>query len=433
LKRSAFDYRTWLAAAVLASACTMPNPKFGATAGGDGTGEEGTGESGEDTDSETGDGTSTTGPTTDTDSDSNTDTSTTDPADCGNGMIDPGETCDTDALPNGECEQCQIVCQESFENCNQNPEDGCEVDLLSAAGSCGYCGHDCLGGECKDGVCLPVQLGEGQKSPYDIAVDGTEVYWTNRTGGTVMHVDKTGKALPNAIAQEQNGPTGVTAHGGTVFWTNFYAGEVMSGGVGDDPTPFAKGQYGPFMIATDGAAVYWTNFDGGTVQVQPINGQATTSIAVQQGTPRYIDVSPSQVVWSTSLAEGSIHAFVKGDNQSVVLATGRGADMGGVDADDAWVYFAATLPGAVAKVPADGGEVTVIAEGEPKPKEVAFDTDHVYWTNSDAGEVMARVRAGGEPWTLATSPGSPWAIAEDDVAVYWTDLSDGSVWKVAKP
>lgn len=411
----------------------MPNPKFGAT--GDGANEE----TGFETDDGTGDGTGTTGPTTDTNTstttDTNTDTgsSTTDPNDCGNGMVDPGETCDADAIPNGSCDACQVTCHDGFENCNQKPDDGCEVDLLSAAASCGYCGHDCQGGTCKDGACQPLRLGEAQQGPYDLAVGDKYAYWTNRTGGSVVYVDKTGGGKVTQIAEGQNGPTGIVLRGGLVYWTNNYAGEVVRAQLGNPPTTFAKGQYGPFMMAADDSTIYWTNFDGGTVQAQPINGMAWTSIAVQQGSPRYIDATATMVLWDANLTEGSVLGLVKGDNQYTGLATGQGLEMGGLAADTDWVYFAVPNPGLVAKVPAGGGEVTVVADGQPKPKEVVFDGEHVYWTNSDSGEVVARVRAGGDPWVLGTSPGTPWAIAQDDGAVYWTDLTDGSVWKVAKP
>jgi hypothetical protein len=180
-------------------------------------------------------------------------------------------------------------------------------------------------------------------------------------------------------------------------------------------------------------AVYWTNADSGQVQAQAINGMTASSIGIQQGQPRYIDATATMVVWTTNLAEGSVNAFLEGGNQLAALASGQGSDIQGIDADAEWVYFAVTTPGLIAKVPADGGEVVVVADGQPRPRDVAFDGKHVYWTNQDSGEVVARVRAGGDPWVLAGSPGTPFSIAQDDGAIYWTDLTDGSVWKVAKP
>ncbi len=92
-------------------------------------------------------------------------------------------------------------------------------------------------------------------------------------------------------------------------------------------------------------------------------------------------------------------------------------------------------PGYVAKVPLGGDDVepTIVAANEPKPKDVVFDDEYVYWTTVDGGEVAFKSRSGGGVMILAWSPGSAWAIDQDQVAVYWTDLIDDTVWAVAKP
>ena len=49
--------------------------------------------------------------------------------------------------------QCGIACEAGFADCDGAPGNGCEVDLLTSASSCGQCGHSCDGGTCANAVC----------------------------------------------------------------------------------------------------------------------------------------------------------------------------------------------------------------------------------------------------------------------------------------
>lgn len=52
--------------------------------------------------------------------------------------------------------------------------------------NCGTCGHDCLGGACRAGVCQPVTLARGEEI-HDLAIGETDAYWINE-GGDVRSV-----------------------------------------------------------------------------------------------------------------------------------------------------------------------------------------------------------------------------------------------------
>jgi hypothetical protein len=101
---------------------------------------------------------------------------------CAVGMCEPGfadcnasatDGCETDlaqpascgacgaacaAAPNaaGVCAAgaCALECQPGFGDCNGNPADGCEANLLTDRKSCGACGTFCIVGKCKAGVCV---------------------------------------------------------------------------------------------------------------------------------------------------------------------------------------------------------------------------------------------------------------------------------------
>lgn len=57
-----------------------------------------------------------------------------------------------------KCEDGKCVCEPHHAHCVSSSADKCETDLRTASQHCGACGHDCLGGECQDGVCQPLVI-----------------------------------------------------------------------------------------------------------------------------------------------------------------------------------------------------------------------------------------------------------------------------------
>ena len=46
------------------------------------------------------------------------------------------------------------ACAIGFADCNNNPADGCEVNILNDVNNCGTCGHVCTGSQkCANGAC----------------------------------------------------------------------------------------------------------------------------------------------------------------------------------------------------------------------------------------------------------------------------------------
>src|SRR5262249_18558478 len=46
----------------------------------------------------------------------------------------------------------------------------CGADFLNDTANCGYCGHDCQGGECHSGKCQALTVADGVPGPLGIAI-----------------------------------------------------------------------------------------------------------------------------------------------------------------------------------------------------------------------------------------------------------------------
>jgi hypothetical protein len=137
--------------------------------------------------------------------------------DCDNNVVDG---CETDISSNtsncGACGSfcfvqngfpvcgggtCQVGgCNNGFANCDNNPGDGCEVNLSNNSANCGTCGHFCslpnATSVCSGGVCFPTSCNSGFADCDNNPFDGCEVDLSNNNAncGQCGHFC----SLPNA-------------------------------------------------------------------------------------------------------------------------------------------------------------------------------------------------------------------------------------------
>ncbi|MEZ4375617.1 MAG: hypothetical protein R3B07_32705 [Polyangiaceae bacterium] len=95
---------------------------------------------------------------------------------CGNDCF-ANTTADNWRCVAGKCEVSS--CPLGFEDCNQDPSDGCEVDLNSSVGNCGFCSNPCnlanATAQCNAGQCEVGSCDSGYGDCDGTAANGCEV------------------------------------------------------------------------------------------------------------------------------------------------------------------------------------------------------------------------------------------------------------------
>ncbi len=284
----------------------------------------------------------------------------------------------------------------------------------------------------------PLLLASGQGNPQDIAIDGSNVYWTNPgtspNTGTVAYVPIGGGNVV-VLANGQGEPLPISVEGGDVYWADVSGVSsldyvAISCGLSCTPTVLAYGA--GLAMTTDSGNVYWAPFqeDADIVSI-PLIGGNILPLATSQNVPLSIAVDGSNAYWSDVVGDNITTAPLSGSGPTTVLASNLPSP-GFIAIDGSNVYWTMPSAGTVDTVPKIGGSVTVLASGQEGPEGIAVEGGNIYWADRDAGTIDTMPVGGGNVVVLASGQNGPYGIAVDGSNVYWTNYNDGTIWQVAK-
>jgi hypothetical protein len=312
------------------------------------------------------------------------------------------------------------------------------LDTQFSPRNCGVCGHDCMGGACQAGVCVPLPpgvLASGQLSPSSIVVDDTNVYWINEgivpTVGPaanvvippslaprqIMKCAKTGcNNHPTVIFSEPQGGgtatafTGLAVDGANLYWSSAIFGLARCAIDGCNGPPDWFDQSGSSVISVDTKNIYSCFYAGcGSIALMGDGGPRARS-DLWRG-----PIADGSVPLSDALgvAIDSLNAYSLGFNGTLAFCPLSGCHDGPI--------FLATTPGDA-----------VVTKGAAQ---FSIDATNIYWSmgriaagdtprNVADGEVLRCPKGGcnGTPIVVATGLANPIGVTSDGANVYFTEL-----------
>jgi hypothetical protein len=322
------------------------------------------------------------------------------------------------------------TCSADTADCNLDPIDGCEVDLLTDPTHCGACGNACAAGvgapTCSNARCI-VTVATSPGTPSDLAIDSTDVYWVidDFNNGAVLKAPKTGGGS-TLLAPGQHNASSIAVDGTSVYWTARNISAVMK--IGKDGAglfQLASVEF-PKHLAIDASSVYYITHGG--VWKVGLNGGLSQALA-STSNAHDVAVDGNWVYWSTFTDNTLMRVPVSG-GPVTTLHTSQNP-VARLTLSQTHVYW---LGGnSLTRTDKNGANSQVLYTSTHFLKDLVADSTHVYVTTSAGANdmVVGMDLDGGNPTVLGADLGNLQSIAVDDASVYW-GTTDGFVYRTEK-
>ncbi len=254
----------------------------------------------------------------------------------------------------------------------------------------------------------------------------TSLYWLDN-GGTVSKVGTNGGVI-TTLATGLRGPISIAVDSTNVYWTDSVSGGVSKVGInGGSVITLATGSQS-YGIAVDSTDVYWVGYDSNGVGIKKVglNGGAVTTLATDVNSTSSIAVDSTSVYWTVSFATNDVNKVGLNGGTVTTLATDSYPGSYGIAVDDTSVYWKGQLEPYIhgsflKKVGLNGGTVTTLANSISIGN-IVLDSTSVYWTETpDRLNSVGLFQIGKNGGTVTTilSTGLLSPIAVDSTSVYW--------------
>jgi hypothetical protein len=265
--------------------------------------------------------------------------------------------------------RCLLVCDEGFADCDQDPGDGCEVELATDRRHCGRCDHGCGGAACEAGRCVARLLGRGAP----ITADDGAVY-AYRGGVVKLPFDGTDETFLTTDAA-RDPPSSMAIDASLVYWAAPRRRAVLG-------VPRVGGEVSTVVAGVDAAAIAVA--DGALFGLEPAPSGG--------GVVKRMPVAGGVVVEAAHLARGA-PPLLTSRLSDLALVRGAADALAG---DAASLYWAAPGPGGegsvVLRVGSKGGEPAPLVSHPFRIRALAVNATHVFWSDARENVFMAPKR-----------------------------------------
>jgi hypothetical protein len=155
-------------------------------------------------------------------------------------------------------------------------------------------------------------LGGSSFSPQLIAVDATYVYWSDASDGIYSYPLAGGTKVTLSPTSASVFPIVLLASGGRLYWTDFDGGLTTVLATSTSATTYYADS-DAFGLATDGTNLYWTNESLGAVRKCALGASCAspTNVALGIDTPTFIAVDDNHTYWIAGSNTQAIFEFSK--------------------------------------------------------------------------------------------------------------------------
>lgn len=328
---------------------------------------------------------------------------------------------------------CELVVGSKEWTLRATPADGATLDGATDGGGA----LDDDGG--RDGnapaVSDVVVIASGQAGPRGVALNATDVFWTNFDGNTVGTTPKNGDGgvAPPYTGADHPGPLDIVTYAQSVAWINTKNGALVMKPLAATSGVTVYNCGTATRLAQDANNLYYTEVCSSGSNLWSLPKTGTKTLFSQAFTPdRY-----------TTLASDGLSVFAARKADIAVITSG--ADAGVFEptpseildlAVDGTKVFWLTAAGTVnAKDKTGAGATQTLASGQAGLARLALYQDWVFWTAGGAtatdGFVAYAPKDGSAaPKIVAKGQSQPFGIAVDESGIYFANAGSGTIAKV---
>lgn len=322
--------------------------------------------------------------------------------------------------------------------------------------NCGACGRSCSASACEGGRCEPQLVATSTATVNgELALANGSVFWSAfgaGDAGSIMRAPAAG-GPSRSVAAGQDHPLDLVAIDGDVFWINNGSpccgtdgkGAVMKSGQEGGPAVVLAEASSPLGIAVDSTYAYWSSGHSIERVLKSGAGGKTTFASGASWKPESVSTRGGAVYWSDAI--GELWRASALDMAATRLVATQGRPGAIAVTDDALYWVDRTSPGAIRRMPLEGGPQATLASNTSAAFGLAVDSECAYWVGTDntsrddAGRALIDEAilacplsgcgaANSRMIVFANDQRSPFDVAVDAAHVYWTAAN--GVFRVAR-